>query len=341
MRISKRVIDLVLSGGGTEEDKGLVASFFREHPEELVKYMTEESWDEFKPELSWDAPKEKMIWSIEEEIGASPVKRLRPKRSLTIWVAAAAAVLLAAPLLLLFKNKKITDKPRAIAVVSPEPKKPEWQTISNGSMRSKLCALPDGSTVKLGGNSRIRFASPAIDNRRDIYLEGEGTFTVAPDKARPFAVHSGSLTTTALGTVFRVNDKNGLITSVRLFSGRVVVKGRSFADVYLHPGQELRLNNNSLVVAIRRDEPKLPAVVKPQPIVMNFVKKPLTEIFNQLHQQYGITISYENVNLQNADFTGIFDSSKESFESFLTTLCDLNGLKLAGDKDKGYTIAMN
>ncbi len=203
--------------------------------------------------------------------------------------------------------------------------------------------MPDGSKVKLAANSRIRLASPYIDNRRDIYLEGEGTFTVAPDKARPFAVHSGSLVTTALGTVFRVNNKNEAITSVRLISGRVVVAGKSFSNVFLQPGQELRLNNNSLAVEVRKEELKTidPAVVKPQPVVLNFVKKPLTEIFNQLRQQYGISISDENANLQNADFTGVFDSSKESLESFLTTLCDLNGLKLVGNQAKGYTIQTN
>lgn len=344
MRISKGVIELVLSGGGTEEEKEQVRSFFRENPAELSRYMTEESWDAFHPDPTWDAPKEKMIASIEEEIGAmpAPILSIKGRMKRSMWVAAAAVMLLAAPLLVLLKNKKTTDKRPEIMVSSSEPKKEvRWQTIANGSLHSKLYTLPDGSKVKLASNSRIRFTSPYIDHRRDIYLEGEGTFTVAPDKTRPFAVHSENLTTTALGTVFRV--RNGLVTSVQLFSGRVVVDGKSVDHVYLQPGQELRLNNSSLAVELRLEAPKvtLPRVVKPQPIVLNFVKKPLTEIFNQLQEQYKVSISYEHVNLQNADFTGVFDSSKENLESFLTALCDLNGLKLVGSQDKGYMIQTN
>ncbi len=124
MRISKRVIDLVLSGGGTEDEKRLAANFFRENPDELAQYMTEKSWDEFKPDLSWDAPKEKMIASIEEGMGEAPVRSLKPKRNRAMWIAAAAVVLLAAPLLLLFKNKKTTDKPQEIMVSHPNPKNP-------------------------------------------------------------------------------------------------------------------------------------------------------------------------------------------------------------------------
>jgi hypothetical protein len=71
---------------------------------------------------------------------------------------------------------------------------------------------------------------------------------------------------------------------------------------------------------------------------MTITRQPLTEIFNELHNTYHITITYDAAAVKNMDFTGTFNSEKESLESFLSTLCDLNELTLKKTKDKGFSI---
>ena len=344
MRISDHLIELVLSGGGTDEEKRLVLDFLIDNPDKLAQYLTDDSWERFEGDKRGLVPSAKMRLAIENAVG--PVREIPVRRLRYGWVAAASVVLIVGLVTLLFRKKEekttIALKP-AISIA----RLPERQTITNTSLKSQTYSLSDGSKVKLAGNSSISFNDPFINNRRDLYLKGEAVFTVAKDGARPFAVHSKGIMTTALGTVFSVNDKGSLFTTVHLYSGRVVVKketedGKAFAAVYLSPGEQLLLNKADFSVQIRRGEPKAAVaaapVVKPQSHLLQFSKQPLTEIFDLLQKQYGITISYEADGLKNMDFTGVFNGDKETLESFLGTLCDLNELTLKKTGSNRFSI---
>lgn len=341
MRISDHLIELVLSGGGTDEEKRQVMEYLKDNPEKLAQYLTDESWEQFEGDKRGEVPRMKMLQTIENTVGPEPVGRVRRMR--LGWVAAASVVLIAGLMILLYQKGDRSEK--KISPTIAIARVPERQTITNSSLKPQTYSLSDGSKVKLVGNSSITFNSPFI--RRDIYLMGEAVFTVAKDEARPFSVHSKGIMTTALGTVFSVNDRGGLYTTVHLISGRVVVKkevedGKAFAAVYLLPGEQLLFNNVNLSVKIRRDEPK-PAVAattvpKPRLHLLQFTKQPLTEIFDLLQKQYALTIAYDAAGLKNMDFTGVFDSDKETLESFLGTLCDLNELTLKKTGENKFLI---
>ena len=106
-------------------------------------------------------------------------------------------------------------------------------------------ALVDGSEVVLNTDSalEIRYSR----NRRDVDLErGEAQFTVAHDTTRPFVVHVGDGSITALGTRFLVR-REANATVVTLLEGKVNVaqgdKQRS-----LQPNEEARLARDSIAV---------------------------------------------------------------------------------------------
>jgi ferric-dicitrate binding protein FerR (iron transport regulator) len=86
---------------------------------------------------------------------------------------------------------------------------PSFVTTKNPSGKIQAILLPDGSKVWLNAASSIRY-SPAFDkggaDRREVWLEGEGFFDVVANPAHSFVVHSGSLTTTVLGTSFDVKS---------------------------------------------------------------------------------------------------------------------------------------
>ena len=370
MRISKQIIELVLSGGGTEEDEELVREFFREYPEKLAQYLTEGSWEGFEEDVKKGAPREKMLEVIEGKVGMIGGKPERVERKLEVgetkvdgvetkvdgverkvgrapvrmirYALAAAAVLIVVvgASRLLNRSKVAVSEVRPAAAVAPVVAAAAGglRTIENATLKPQTCILPDGSRVKLSCRSKISYNSPFIDNRRDIYLEGEGIFTVAKDKARPFAVHAGNIVTTALGTVFRVSDKSKPVTTVQLYSGKVVVGGRSFSDVYLQPGEQVLLNSINFTVQVKKEDPKTGIAAGPQPVVLSFTKESLADIFNQLQKECSVTISCDGVNLQNMEFTGVFDSGKETVESFLSTLCEINELTLKKTAGKSFSI---
>jgi len=344
MSISNYLIEKFFQGDVTEEEKQQVMEFFRNNPEKLAQYLTEDSWKDFNPDIRQGAPKDKMREAIEARVGKMPtpasVRKIR-----YAWVAAASVIAATALVFLLRRGDKIPAQ--APQVASTIKKEPRPTIIQNHSSGIKVFSLPDSSKVELGGNSDISVAF--IDNKRDIYLNGQAIFTVRKDNAKPFVVHTRDIATTVLGTVFSVNDKNILYTTVHLFSGKVVVKkeglnSKTFKDTYLRPGQQLTLDKKDFSVRIKNVTPeaslvtKLPVNTAPQQQVMDFTNRPLSEIFSLLQKEYGVEITYDAAALQNMSFTGKLDRNKESIESFLNTLCDLNELTLKKISDKSFSI---
>ena len=347
MSISDHLIERFFQGDCTEEERQQVQAFFNDNPEKLAQYLTDGSWEAFTPNDLHEVPTEKIRQAIEDQIGKmpTPVRRIRYG-----WVAAAAVIALTALFFLLYKNKSDNTKPD-IAAATPPQAKPQTlrKDIHNTSSTTKVFFLPDGSKVALSGKSTLSFDSAFINGRRDLFLEGTAIFTVKKDNARPFVVHSKDITTTALGTVFSVSDKGGQFTTVHLFSGRIVIKkeegkgGGSFGNIYLVPGQQLVINKEDFSVQIKNTVP--PEVkVSADPVqsslqqILTFTNRPLEEIFSQLQKEYNVSISCDPAALQNMTFTGSLNKEKESLESFLNTLCDLNELSLKKISDNSFSI---
>jgi len=81
--------------------------------------------------------------------------------------------------------------------------------------------LADGSTVTLGGDSRVAVSLRARERDIDL-LHGEAFFTVAHDPQRPFIVAAGRAVGVAVGTQFDVRrDSNRVVVDV--IQGRVIV----------------------------------------------------------------------------------------------------------------------
>ncbi|WP_213981438.1 FecR domain-containing protein [Sphingomonas sp. dw_22] len=104
-------------------------------------------------------------------------------------------------------------------------------------------ALADGSVVTLGAGSRVSVAMEA--GVRRITLEnGEATFHVAKDRARPFIVRSGDVYAQATGTIYTVRRLGAVGGAVSVAEGSVLVWARDAQDraVLLHAGGSLSLD---------------------------------------------------------------------------------------------------
>lgn len=87
--------------------------------------------------------------------------------------------------------------------------------------QNKAFVLADGTRVNLGAGTRIEVRLKA--KSREIELSrGEAFFAVAKDPNRPFTVHAGQTTATAVGTEFSVNRGVDQVL-VAVIEGRVLV----------------------------------------------------------------------------------------------------------------------
>jgi len=101
-------------------------------------------------------------------------------------------------------------------------KAPTPNTYGTAVGENRLLTLSDGSTISLGGDTRI--AVVLSDKGRTVeLLKGEALFKVAKDANRPFKVRAGDATVVAIGTAFDVRrDSDRAIVSVT--EGRVMVE---------------------------------------------------------------------------------------------------------------------
>lgn len=84
--------------------------------------------------------------------------------------------------------------------------------------------LSDGTHVQLGVASRLRFAAPFGSASRDVYLDGEAIFEVAPNAHVPFVVHTSYGTARDIGTRFDVKAyPTDSTTTVVVAEGRVLL----------------------------------------------------------------------------------------------------------------------
>ena len=104
-----------------------------------------------------------------------------------------------------------------------------------GAGETLMVAMDDGSHIRLGPDSAI--AASFDKGHRDIrLLSGQAWFEVQPDKARPFRVMAGHVTTSVLGTGFDVR-MIGTTTSVAVRHGRVRVEAQDMPARELTAGQ--------------------------------------------------------------------------------------------------------
>lgn len=133
--------------------------------------------------------------------------------------------------------------------------KPGPQLTRNYTARSefKYLLLPDSTQVWLNAASTLEYPAQFSGNKREVYLSGEAYFDVRHAEQAPFVIHTGSVSTTVLGTAFNIKAYPGLkniIVSVN--RGKVSVNyGKQAAT--LTGGQRLKVD---------RAEETAPAAVK-------------------------------------------------------------------------------
>ncbi|GAB3339862.1 hypothetical protein GCM10027299_52790 [Larkinella ripae] len=120
------------------------------------------------------------------------------------------------------------------------------ETVRTPSGVDKTVKLPDGTLVKLIGNSQIRFARVWSEEiPRAVWLEGEAFFTVAErpgsGEGSKFRVHTNTLTVEVQGTRFNVSQrKKG--TRVELSAGKIKLMLNDGPQVIeMKPGESVEI----------------------------------------------------------------------------------------------------
>ncbi len=269
------------------------------------------------PEQKLEDERKQVLWNrIEEGIeGAEDDSGRRPLRTLVFryWWAAATLVLIAGSVLWTYRGTTLDGKEAVSAVVEPGS---VFEEIINDRKNVLPIDLPDGSTVLLAPDSRIRYDLQdfGTSGKREIHLLGEAFFEVVPNKASPFYVYASGFTTKVLGTSFNVKafpDDERAEVVVR--TGRVTVfasdaHGQKGAAIepegeIVNPDERIVLDRNKMQLSLEKlEKPEIPD----EPLLHFFDDKPVSDVFDMLQKVYDIKIHYPEALLADCRITASF-----------------------------------
>ena len=93
--------------------------------------------------------------------------------------------------------------PRAAQRVAVQDAPPLHQFVTSRAQRA-MVTLDDGTQVVLGVDSKLTVAQGFAVSSRQVVIDGQAYFTIAPDARLPFMVTAGQTVTRVLGTTFAI-----------------------------------------------------------------------------------------------------------------------------------------
>jgi ferric-dicitrate binding protein FerR (iron transport regulator) len=169
---------------------------------------------------------------------------------------------------------------------------------------TKQITLPDGSTVVLNANSKIRYASHWDNKEREVWLEGEAFFSVRKKNSTPataasttpvkFIVHTHDLDVEVLGTEFTVSKRN-IATQVTLNSGKIKLglhTKKEIEPILMQPGEQVVFSSEKEQLLQTRVKPELYSSWARQVWILE--NTPLSRVAQMIEETFGMDVIIED-----------------------------------------------
>ena len=197
--------------------------------------------------------------------------------------------------------------------------------------------LPDGTSVWLSPQSKIKIPNEFNRKNRMVELNGEGYFEVTKNAKKPFIVKTQLFNIQVLGTRFNVFAYAGKESKFEtcLVEGRVLVynKNNKNEKVYLNPHEKVSLVNNRMVVSTSNfdNEEYLKSGI------FSFRSKPFGEILSYLALWYNVQFNFTGDVKLDERISGKIRQS-EDVDNILIALQGVYPFKFKKTDDEHYEI---
>ena len=186
---------------------------------------------------------------------------------------------------------------------------PQWKEYATAAAQRMVIRLQDGTQVTIAPKSRVRYTADFGRAHRDLYLDGEAYFQVAPDSQRPLRVHTSASITEDLGTAFVVNAyADQRMTEVVVTEGRVsLARAETTSPAVVLGLRDLGRLDASGPATVRRgvDVDRYLAWTKG---VLAFDGTPLSEVMPALERWYNVEIRLSDSALAARRLTATFQN---------------------------------
>ena len=191
----------------------------------------------------------------------------------------------------------------------------EKETMPGQKVTTKL---PDGSTVTLNAESKIKFPEKFNSEKRELELFGEAFFEVTHDPDRPFYVKSNGSIVKVLGTSFNIRTyESENMISVAVATGRVsFTSPEANEEIVLMPNEMISYENGQNEIIKKQVDPL--KVFGWRDRVLYFKNEGLDEIIEEVERWYGVRVIVKGDFDSHGNFTGEFRN--KSLENVLIGL---------------------
>lgn len=216
----------------------------------------------------------------------------------------------------------------------PQPEPVEIATLETHVGERRTAYLPDGSTIELNTNTKIRLALE--QGRRTAWVSGgEAYFQIAHDPARPFVIHAGAHDVTVLGTKFSVR-RDGELLRVAVLQGAVQLKGlgrsASLGSTVL-PGGSTAVANSVATIVRREPLDQLRQGLRWRDGVLVLDGKTLGQAVTELNRYNPDPIVVKGAQLASTPIGGTFQlGNREGFVRLLREVYDVQVSRAADGK---------
>ena len=177
--------------------------------------------------------------------------------------------------------------------------------------------LADGSEVRLNAESSLRFPVTFEKGIREVYLEGEAFFQVAPDANAPFHVYACGQDVCVLGTSFNISAyKDDPYFYSTLVTGKVKITDGN-REVFLKPSEQYFENRKTGESVVRQVDSQLYTSWLEGKIL--FKGERLEDIVKKLQRWFDFEIFYADEEIKDMKFRGVIHKY-DSFETVLKNL---------------------
>ncbi len=166
------------------------------------------------------------------------------------------------------------------------------QTYQTQFAEQSIALLADGSTVHLNARSEVRVNYSAAARRVEL-INGEASFRVEHDAARPFFVVANGVSVRAVGTEFNVRREDDSLT-VSVLEGVVEVAGSADEFLYQHPwrqelpfGRTLKMDRSTSVIKVEVGTSDIARIKGWQAGRLVFQSEPLHSVVEAVNRNIG------------------------------------------------------
>lgn len=276
-------------------------------------------WDQSRKLASQSTVDEEAAWQrltarITDGARMAPVVPLR-KRKLNRVRAAAAILLLAAGSCLAYFLSS-GDKAGRTTLYADK------QVLTD--------TLPDGSVVTLNKNAAVSFRDAFEGSARNVTLQGEAFFDVAPQEQKPFVIRVEDVEIKVLGTSFNVRNSNGR-TEIVVETGAVQITDQQHQPVLAGAHEKVIIGKGQAPVKEPNTD-KLYRYYRTKEFVCN--NTPLWRLAAVLEEAYNVRIIIESERLKQMPITTTFRN--ERLDNILHIISETFNTRIEQDDNRIY-----